>query len=383
MTPQLFYVGLTHQCAPLAVRERIRPDDEKKRAMLARLGGFAAGRMVLSTCERFEVYATTERTDPGEWVALLAHWFHLPVNLLARHVRTLHGVSAADHLLRVASGLESRIVGEAQILGQVRDAYLLANEAKALDAVLSTLGRTAIRTGKRVRHETTINAGSRSIATIAIEWLRRELRETAPDPGRTILILGSGKLAAVVAADVVHRRIGRLIIAGRNAPQVSRLAQNFDARPLALDHLAEGVAEADVVMACASASSFIVDASTIGADRRRPLHVVDLAVPRNIDPEVTRVAGVGLVHLDELVNAGPFAGARGSEGSDFMVCGGLDAAERIVREELNRFEQWRKERDVAPFIAELARRATSVGRTFAEKRALHQQIMRLKAEAAA
>ncbi len=365
MTAQLFYLGLTHYSAPLAIRENVRPDREKQRTMLARLANIAEGRMVLSTCERFEVYATTARTGIADWVGLLSHWFHLPVGLLERHLRTNLGSAVAQHLLRVAAGLESRIVGEAQILGQVRDAFLQATQSRSLDADLSALGRAAICTGKRVRTETSINSGARSIATIAVEHIARA---SGPLGDRVVLILGSGKLAAVVAAELALRRAGRIVVVGRNVHRAAALAQQFGDVSLGMDQLAVAVGETDAVIACTSSPFHLVDASTIGRNRLRPLCVVDLSVPRNIDPTVTQLSGVSLIHLDELL-----AGQSAREE-------GIAAADRIVQEELGRYNAWREERRVAPQIAQLIREARAGG---ADKRALHERIVRLKAGVAA
>jgi glutamyl-tRNA reductase len=365
VTAQLFYLGLTHHSAPLAIRENLRPDREKQRTMLARLANLAEGRMVLSTCERFEVYATTPCTDAADWVGLLSHWFHLPVGLLERHLRTNVGSAVARHLLRVGAGLESRIVGETQILGQVRDAFLQATQSRCLDADLSALGRAAIRTGKRVRTETSINSGARSIATIAVEHIACA---SGPLRDRAALILGSGKLAAVVAAELALRRAGRIVVAGRNVDRAAALAQQFGGVSLGMDQLAVAVSEADAVIACTSSPSYVADASMIGRHRVKPLCLVDLSVPRNIDPAVTPLSGVSLMHLDELL-----AGQSAREE-------GIAAAERIVEEELGRHNAWREERQVAPQIAQLIREARAGG---ADKRALHERIVRLKAGVAA
>jgi len=362
---QLFYLGLTHHSAPLAIRENVRPDHEKQRTMLSRLANIAEGRMVLSTCERFEVYATTAHTGIADWVGLLSHWFHLPVGLLERHVRTNLGSAVARHLLRVAAGLESRILGEAQILGQVRDAFLQATQSRSLDADLSALGRAAIRTGKRVRTETSINSGARSIATIAVEHIARA---SEPLRDRAVLILGSGKLAAVVGAELALRRAGRIVVVGRNVDRAAALAQQFGGVSLGMDQLAVAVAETDAVIACTSSPFHLVDASTIGRNRVRPLCLVDLSVPRNIDPTVTQLSGVSLTDLEELP-----AGQSAREE-------GIAAAERIVQEELGRYNAWREERRVAPQIAQLIREARAGD---ADKRALHERIVRLKAGVAA
>ena len=359
MSAQLFYIGITHRTTPLSVRESLRPDDEKRRTMLSRLANMADGRMVLSTCERFEVYATTPRTEAAEWIGLLSQWFHLPIGVLARFARTRVGPAAAEHLLRVAAGLESRIVGEAQILGQVRDAFLQATQARALDPDLSALGRAAIRTGKRVRHETLINSGARSIATLAVEHVIRKFG-TLHD--RTILILGSGRLAAVVATELARCRTGRMIVVGRNVERAAAVAQDVHGVSLGMDQLAVALGNSDALIACTSSPSHLVDSYTIGRDRVRPLCLVDLSVPRNIDPAVTQLGGVGLTHLDELVE-----GQSARED-------GIAAAGRIVEEELARYNAWREQRWVAPLIAQLVREGRG-----ADKQDLHARIVRLKA----
>lgn len=363
MSAQLFYIGITHRTTPLAVREGLRPDEEKQRTMLSRLADVADGRMVLSTCERFELYATTPRTEAAGWIGLLSQWFHLPIGVLERFAWTSVGRPAAEHLLRVAAGLESRIVGEAQILGQVRDAFLQATKAGALDPDLSALGRAAIRTGKRVRHETLINSGACSIATIAVDHVTRKC---GPLRDRTVLVLGSGKLAAVVAAELTRRHTGRMVVVGRNVDRAAALAQEVHGFSLQMDQLADAIADSDALIACTSSPYYLVDSSTIARDRAMPLCLVDLSVPRNVDPAATQLCSVDLTHLDELA-----AGQTAKED-------GIVAAGRIVEEELARYMAWREERRVAPLIAQLIQ-ADHGG----NKGTLHARIVRLKAGVAA
>ncbi len=362
MTEHLFYVGITHESAPLAIRESMRPDEEKRLAMLERMAAMADGRMVLSTCERFELYATTSCTDATTWVRSVAEWFQLPFSMVTRHVQTHRGAGVAQHLLRVAAGLESRIVGEPQILGQVRDAFLTAERAGALNAELNVMGRAAIRAGKRVRNETTLNAEARSIATIAVDHLERE---TGWLVDKSVLIVGTGNLAVVVGTELCREKVKCLQIAGRNDERASSLAASHGATALRMDQLPQAIARADVVIACTSAPSHVIDAATIGRERSRPLIVLDLSVPRNVDPGVTQLYPVRLWDLDRLVSSQPVA------------FGGVAAAGAIVEEELSRFLRWRRERRVAPAIAAaLAVVAESNERP--DRRTLHQRIVRLK-----
>ena len=364
MADQLLYVGITHDSAPLAIRESLRPDQGQLRAILERLAEVATGRLVLSTCERFELYAMTACTDTATWVRLLANWFHLPAALVARHIQTLQGPGAARHFLRVAAGLESRIVGEVQILGQSRDAFLLAQSAGALDARLNTLGRAAIRAGKRVRCETTLNAEARSIATITLDHLDRIFGSLS---GKSVLLLGTGNLAEVVAAELAVRKCGAVTLAGRNAECGTQLAKKSNASFHAMDQLPALLCNADIAIACTSSPTYIVHPAIIRAER--PLALVDLSVPRNIDPEVTRVPGVHLWDIDELVAGQP------------IVLNGVVAANAIVEEELSRFVRWTRERSAASRIASLVQ--STDGSAPGAPNELHRRIERIKAEAAA
>ena len=370
MVGDLFYVGITHDTAPLAVRERAKPDADKQREMLARLHRLAQGRMALATCERFEIYAHATCCDASEWVSTLADWFHWPARLLARYVRVEGGAAVAEHLLRVAAGLKSRIVGEAPILGQVRSAFQQANECGALDAELSAVCRSAIRTGRRVRHETALGDGARSIATLAVDRISAQ-RGSVRD--LQVVVIGSGRLSAEVVADLTLRRAGRLVVVGRNLERAARLASRFGAAAYPFEWLPRALREADAAVACTSAPSYVVDAATIGPARAKPLCLVDLSVPRNIDPTLTHTRNIELTHLDGL-SCGRSA-----------HCDALIAANRIVQEELRDLFDWLRARKAAPLIVEAIRQAEierALGRG-GDPRALHARILRLKAEAAA
>jgi glutamyl-tRNA reductase len=364
MTDRLLYIGITHESAPLAIRESLRPDEAQRRAILERLAEIATGRLVLSTCERFELYAMTACTDTAVWVRLLANWFHLPATLIARHVQSLQGVSAARHLLRVAAGLESRIVGEAQILGQARDAFLLAQSTGSLEPHLNTLGRAAVRAGKRVRTETTLNAEARSIATITVDHLARV---TGSLNGKSVLLLGTGSLAEVIAAELVTRRRASMTLTGRNFERGELLAKRSGASFRPLDRLPRLLDNADITIACTSSPTYIVHPAILHFGK--PLILIDLSVPRNVDPEVVRVPGVRLWDIDELVAAQP------------IVLNGLVAANAIVEQELSKFVRWTRERVAAGRITSLLQSAATD--TVGSPAELHGQIERIKAEVAA
>lgn len=371
MISSLTYVGLCHGHAPLSVRERVRPDESAQVALLSRLAECAAERFILTTCERFEIYAVSSVSDSIDWIDRLANWFSLPRGVLAKYVRVITGEATAQHLLRVAGGLESRIVGEPQILGQVRGAYQRGLRVGALGPTLAALGRSALRTGKRIRSETMITAGVRSLGVHTVRHIEQSsgsLRE------RRVLIVGSGNLAADVASTCQHHGAGRLVIAGRDAVRSHALAERFSGRSIAWSDLPDVVKQSDVVIACTSAPTHVIDVGMV-ANRRTPLLCVDLSVPRNIDPQVATLSHVQLTYLDDIV----------AERSS--VQSGIQAANDIVQDELGRFLRWMKERAVVPEIAAMVARertcAMPATNPRMRSRMLHERIAALKASVAA
>lgn len=369
MSRDLLYLGITHASAPLAIRESLRPSARQQHEMLDRLAPLAEGRMVLSTCERFELYAMTGRPDLAAWLECVADWFHLPPRMVRSHAAVLIGIPAAEHLLRVAAGLESRILGEPQILGQVRDAYCRALAVRTVDPVLASLGRAAIRAGRRVRHETTINRERVSIATLALNWAE----QSAPDGLGHVVIVGTGRLASDLVTELAARRTARVTVVGRNAARAQILARSVDGERAPMSSLESAAAAADTLVTCTSAASYLVDTGTVCRRRGSPLQVADLSVPRNVDPNVAVLPWVRLAHLDDLVQ-GLAAGGEG-----------IAAAARIVAHELAAFHRWWRERRAVrqiTRIVEAARRSSRAGSPVLRRR-LHGRIMRLKAEVAA
>ncbi len=370
MDPDLIHFGVTFHAAPPVLAERLSMDCDTRMALLRRLERFTQGRMVLSTCERFEVYAVTGVRDEQAWLPVLADRSGVSAHELVPFVRIHHGGFAADHLLRVAAGLESRILGEPQVLGQVRDAYVRASRLGQLDPVLSALGRAAIHTGKRVRNETTINRHDRSVVTLALDYLAGRSR---PTQDRTVLVLGTGSLADDVAAALRDSGLGRLVFVGRNAPRVRALACRYGAEAFPMTNLAAVISESDVLISCTGARTHLVDASMIDPVRSRALDLIDLSVPANIDPAVGCLPRVSLTRLSDLLNG------------EHPRRDGVADAERIVQEELARLIQWQRKRRFAQQIANLTRhRPASVGGTSRERaRSVHARIVELTAGSAA
>jgi glutamyl-tRNA reductase len=315
---RLVLVGISHHVAPVEVRELVAFDAEQAAAVAQRL----APAVCLATCNRTELYLEVD--DAAEARAALGE---LP------GLYELTDEAAALHLFRVAAGLDSLVPGEVEILGQVRDAY----EAGTPGALLDRVFRQALHAGKRVRHETGISESPASVASAAAALAQQVFGELA---GRRVLLVGAGKTAEQ-AADNLRSRGAEIVVANRTAAKGD----------VSLDRLPEEVAAADVVVSATSAPDFVVRPEHV-ARRTRPLLLVDLAVPRDVDPAVSQLESCFLYDIDDLeaVVEATLAGRR-SEAS---------RAEAIVGAEAEKFRTWRASLDVVPAIASLRARAEEI-----------------------
>ncbi len=370
MTHELSYFGLTHRTAPLSVRERILARLPEPQEMLTLLEGSSSGAMVLRTCERLESYVSQSSLNVETWGRQLAAWSGAAPLEFLPFMDVRHDVEAARHLLRVAGGLDSRILGEPHILGQARSSFLHAQKGGFLDATLSALGRAALHTGKRIRHETALGRGGGSIVSLT---LRRLSRDVGSLTDRTVLVIGTGALATDLAAALATRRTGRILVVSRLRDRAEALADRCGGVGFTMDELPCAIALADAVVACSTTSSYVVNPVSIDVRRTRSLNIIDLGVPRNVDPSVTSLNCVRLVPMEELMAQLQVPDAAVVE------------AETIVADELARFRDWQRNRRIAPLIAQLMRNACS--EPFDDlrslKRSLHLRIVELRQGAAA
>lgn len=370
---------INHKTAPQTVREELRLTEPRAAALRTLLAAATSEHLVLCTCERLEVYAVVDEEVEEHAAECVSEFLTRPASAPGTAVKeqgsadrprcigVMTGTEAVRHLLRVAAGLESRIVGEPHVLGQVRQAYLAGLEERTLGPILAALGRAAIHAGKRVRHETTINPTARSIVTVTLDALRRSLGELSR---ARVVIVGSGRLAGDLAAVLAYCG-AKLRLASRSAERARSMAQRHQAPAGGLEELPEFMRDADAVITCSSATEAIVTRETLRAAGRaaggRCLAIVDLAVPRNVDAGVAAMAGVTVESLDDLLAR---EGAR---------CGSVSAAADIVAEETARFGQWLRARAAAPRIAQLSARRSAEDRIGKESaRQWHRRIMGLK-----
>jgi glutamyl-tRNA reductase len=310
---------------------------------------------VLSTCNRTEVYAVAERPAHAEEriYGELSALSGLSQSELAPALYSVTDEAAAVHLFRVAAGLDSMVPGEAQILGQVREAYEAAREAGTTGATLHRLFRQALRVGKRVRTETAIGENPASVSSAAAELAERVFEGLA---GRKILLIGAGKTADLTAANLISRGVGEIVVANRSPDRAGALARRFGGRAVGLDALEEELVHADVVVASTGSQGLVLSGEQVERamkDRRgRPVFFIDIAVPRDLDPAINELEGCYLYDIDDLerVVAESVAGRREE----------AVRAEAIVSEEADAFRAWQLSLDVVPAITSLRARAESI-----------------------
>lgn len=393
MIERLLYLGTTHKTAALAVREQLAAGPERVPGLLSELRSLADEALVLNTCGRFEMYLVMSMSRQEDWPAWLGPILRQPASSLLEHLSMRTGKDAVGHALRVAAGLESRLIGEDQILGQIRRAFDLAMRQRAVGPMLSALFRAAIHAGRRVRTETELGRQSRSFARLAVEVVRSELAQLqARSSGGevactgTILLLGTGSLARDVAEELKRGRIARLRFVSRHIGRAQQLAAEYHGEGYGLDALPSLLRTCDAFIACASSMHALISpwmfegagvATTVCAEewsgRAAPLTIVDLGVPRNVDPAVAALPDIVLRDLDAIIP--PEAEYEDS----------VSAAEQIVDHELRRYLDWLRGRAAAPRITQLLCSAGPAADMSdrAVRRALHQRILQLKKEVAA
>jgi glutamyl-tRNA reductase len=306
-------VGLSHKSAPVAILEQaaVSGDTLVKLLRDVTLAESVAETFIVSTCHRVEVYADVDRFHAGVTAVceLFARHCGVPARDLTPHLYVHYEDRAVSHLLAVACGLDSMVVGEGQILGQVRAALKLGEEHGTVGRVLGDLGRVALRAGKRARAETGIDHAGQSLVSVALELAAASLagEEAAPADqqlaGRDVLVVGAGSMSALAAATARRAGAARIAVANRTRTHAERLAAHIGANVTALSDLAAALAAADIVVSCTGAAGHVITRAQVAAataGRDRPLVLVDLALPRDVEPEVAGLPGVTVIGLDQL-----------------------------------------------------------------------------------
>jgi glutamyl-tRNA reductase len=352
-------IGLSHHTAPVEVRERHAFPPARMVEALVALCDYEAVHeaAMLQTCGRLEIYAMLDDYERGvaQIKSFLTNFRHASTGYdIESYLYTRLGREAMEHLFRVSTGLDSMLIGEAEILGQVKDAYVVAQRAKSLGRTLHHLFREALAAGKTARAQTQIGSESISIATAAVEAARARVGSLT---GKTIVVIGAGKMGRTAVKRLRSEGAARVVVANRTMSRARDLvAEQGLGEALELPGLSDALSIADVVVASTGASHFILNEERVGAAmaRRpdRPLFIVDIAVPRDADPAVASIANVSLVDIDDLKSVvDEKLGLRREA---------IPAVEEIIAEFVERFETWYRTRIAVPVIATLTQKAEAI-----------------------
>ncbi len=342
--------GLNHRTAPVEVRERLAFNEAKLARALDELKarpGLLEG-MILSTCNRVEIAVTTdEQTDAEECVeSFLASVQQVDRGWVSQYLYHHQGPDAIRHLFRVASSLDSMVVGEPQILGQLKTAYNVAKEKGSVSGFLEMVMSRAFNVAKRVRSETEIGQSAVSVSFAAVE-LAKEIFGSLND--KKVLLVGAGKMSELSARHLRRSGVGQIYVTNRTYDRAVEMAKVFDARIVEYDKFVASLPEMDIVIASSGAPHYILlkeqMRKVIEARRNRPMFLIDIAVPRNIEPSVNQLDNVFLYDIDDLQKV-----------VDQNVKGRVkvaEEAEEIIAEEVQRMMSRLKEREIAPMIVSL------------------------------
>jgi glutamyl-tRNA reductase len=350
-------LGVNHKTTPLEIREKLALSGgyEEPLRTLGQLDGIKE-HYLLSTCNRVEVIYTTE--NPAETKAKVLNFLFgdaVPGRELDKYVYHYENEEAVQHLFMVASSLDSMIVGEAQILGQLKEAYRFSSEQKTSGSILNKLLHKSFFAAKRVRTETQIGASAVSISYAAVELARKIFGQL---DNKSVMLVGAGEMAELAAEHLVGQGVANVVVANRTLERAVNLARRFNGQAVSLDELIEQLEHVDIIISSTGATGTILskkDVKPVMRERRnRPLFFIDIAVPRDLDQDINDLDNVYLYDIDDLSN---IVEMNKAERDKEAV-----KAERIVAEETMKFSHWLDNMEVNPTIVELRGMADEICR---------------------
>lgn len=405
----ILLIGLSHHTAPIELREKLAFTPTMLRSALthfdtthkqAHLSGVSEG-VILSTCNRLEIYAWVQDFELAQAAIIdfLGQSCDIDPDLFVKHLYVYPNEAAVHHLLRVASGLDSLVLGEPQILGQITDAYEAAQSQGAARTVLSALFRAAIHAGKRARTETAISINPASVSSVAASLAVELLGDLSQ---RQVMLIGAGEMGTIAAKTLLNRGVTKILVANRTYENAEQLAKAWGGKAITFQQLSEGLVQSDIIITSTGAPHTILNQDLLkpamAARPDRPLFIIDIALPRDVDPHVSEIPGVHLCDLDDLQGqAEDNVRERESE---------IPRVEAIVAAEVENFLEWQASLDVVSTITDLRRqveqlRQSELVRLFNRldldererelvatmshrliNKILHQPTLRLKSEAA-
>jgi glutamyl-tRNA reductase len=360
----IIVVGLSHKTAPVEIRERIAfapTAMERPLRQMVALPAIAEG-VIVSTCNRVELYATSRDIEAGvaQLKRFLSDYHSIPLETLESHLYDHQGEEAIRHIFRVASSLESMVIGEPQILGQIKTAYGYAAEFKTAGLILNRFLHKAFSVAKRVRTETDIASNAVSVSFAAVE-LARKIFGSLED--KTVLLIGAGEMCELAARHFINNGVSSVLVTNRTLERAVKLAEEFNGRALPFDDFTHHLQQVDIILTSTGAPNFILSQKqveeVIRVRRNKPMLLIDIAVPRDIDPRVNDIANVYLYDVDDLqgvVQAN--LKERHKEAKK---------AEGIIEQEIGQFYRWLGSLEVVPTIVSLRNKLEEIRRGELEK----------------
>jgi len=361
---KVLVAGLNHNTADIEVREKVAFNGSKLQEGLVELKNLphVDEVVILSTCNRMELYAGVKDTEKAsESIKIFISEFHnIDRSLLDKAIYVYDDVDAVRHIFRVASSLDSMVIGEPQILGQLKEAFEFALEKKTTGILLNKLMKKAISVAKRVRSETRIAENAVSISFAAVELAKKIFTDLS---AKVFMLLGAGEMAELAAKHLMSNGVKEVIVANRRYERACELAREFSGRPVALDNFLREMVHSDIVICSTGAPNYIVvkeQMQKVMKERKqRQVFIIDISVPRNIDPKINDLDNVYLYNIDDLqgiVDANMFERQKEAE-----------KAERIIEEEIEPFFQWLSSLDSVPTIVALREKMEKIKNDEIEK----------------
>lgn len=352
---RLSLVGVNHNTAPLAIREKVAIRAEKLCDSLSLLRSCIPHGVIVSTCNRTEIYAVDAENYQAEKASLdfMKAWANVPDDSLLPYVYVSQDKAAAEHLFRVASGLESMIVGEFEVLGQVKQALATAEKAGMVNLPLRHLFQSAIRIGRRIRNETGISKNALSVSSVAVDLAAGIVGNLERCK---MLVIGTGEAGRLVAKAAKERGISHVVVAGRTQERAAALADQLGGIPISARNLREELPAINLVITCSGAPHPVLDVSRVEETMKNrpesPMVIIDIAMPRNVEPEVACIKGVFLYNIDDLTEISN--SNRKQREAEILQ------AEEIILGGMNKFVSWWQDLEVRPIISALMSRAEEV-----------------------
>lgn len=298
-------LGISHKTAPVQLMERISFSDKNISMALATLKNYNSIRecLILSTCNRVEIYAMVNDISAGvkDIQNFICNFHNIQEEEIKNHVYVYVNIDTLRHLFRVASSLDSMVIGEAQILGQVKDAYYKAKENGATGKNLEKFFEEAIRVGKKVRSQTLIGQGAVSVGSASVQLLEKIFKNLKE---KRVFIIGTGKIGELIIKKLLSKGLETILVANRTFEKALHLARNFNGKVVRFEEIVHGIKESDIIITSTTASNFIVTKEEIKQimlqRNNKSLFLIDLGVPRNIDPSITEIDNVHLYNIDDL-----------------------------------------------------------------------------------